>query len=191
MNLSSKPDTAPEEELCLKCGLCCNGVLFSDVRLQPGDNPARLRSLGLRLDRPRPKPRIGKTAPARDPAAGAWKFQQPCAALDGCRCRIYTDRPKYCRQFDCALLKDFQAGRIERKAALRVIHDARENAEKVRVLLRELGDTNEEAALSARFRQTARRMEESGLSKERAAAYGQLTLAVHNLNYLLSQSFYP
>jgi hypothetical protein len=34
-------------------------------------------------------------------------------------------------------------------------------------------------------------LEKSGLTEETAATFGELTLAVHDLNVLLSQAFYP
>jgi len=74
---------------------------------------------------------------------------------------------------------------------LEIIGTARQRADKVRRLLRELGDTDERTALSARFRRTARRLEKAALDEASAATYGELTMAVHDLNFLLSQSFYP
>ncbi len=76
-------------------------------------------------------------------------FNQPCAALDGCRCRIYSERPNYCREFDCLVLKNVKAGRLRTAAALRIISAARDRADKVLRLLRALGDTDEQVALAA------------------------------------------
>ena len=89
------------------------------------------------------------------------------------------------------MLKSVQAGRTEPAAALRIIHTARERAEKVRRLLHALGDTDEQLPLSARFRRTSTRMKERELDEETADLYGQLTLAVHDLNLLLGDAFYP
>ena len=89
------------------------------------------------------------------------------------------------------LLKSVKAGRTEPAAALRIIRAAHQRAEKVRRLLRELGDADETLALGARFRRTARRLDQAGLDESTADTYGQLTLAVHDLNLLLSEAFYP
>src|SRR3954464_7170194 len=91
--------------LCLECGLCCNGAIFADVRLQPEDDPARLKTLGLSISTPQSR-------------QGTRHFNQPCSALDGCRCRIYTGRPAYCRLFDCLLLKSVNEGRTGTAEAL-------------------------------------------------------------------------
>ena len=171
--------TADSNPLCLECGLCCNGVIFANGQLQPGDDVARLRELGLKL------------LPKRKAESGKRKFHQPCAAFDGCRCGIYGERPQYCRAFECALLKKFQARNIEADAALRIIRRARRRADKVVQLLRELGDTDEHKPLTARFRQMQRRMETCELDEVSADRFGELTLAVLDLQVLLSGEFLP
>ncbi|HWH68024.1 MAG TPA: YkgJ family cysteine cluster protein [Candidatus Sulfotelmatobacter sp.] len=184
---------SPAEDLCLACGMCCNGVIFADVRLQPGDNAVRLKVLGLPLVNSRSTRQGGAEALAHTMAAVPRypKLCQPCAAVAVGRCRIYAERPKYCREFECVLLKRVKAGHTQPAAALRVIRSAQRRAEKVRRLLRTLGDTDENLALIERFRRTTQRLEEIGMDRASADTYGQLTLAVHDLNYLLSEEFYP
>ena len=173
-----KSSKAAVGELCPACGLCCNGVIFANLALQPGDNAARLQALGLP---------VRKSPSALRPP----HLAQPCAAFEGCRCRVYADRPHYCREFECVLLKSVKAGQTEPAAALRIIRTARERADRVRHLLHALGDTDEQLPLSARFRRTGKRLEGQELSEETADTYGQLTLAVHDLNLLLGDAFYP
>ena len=153
-------------------------MIFADLQLQPGDDAERLRSLGLPVSKP-----LGARRPPR--------LTQPCAALEGCRCRVYAERPEYCRQFECVLFKSVQAGRTQTAEALRIIATARDRAEKVRRLLRALGDTDERVALSLRFRRTTTRLNAMDLTDETAEVYGQLTLAVHDLNLLIGDAFYP
>ncbi|MCU0783181.1 MAG: YkgJ family cysteine cluster protein [Verrucomicrobia bacterium] len=167
--------------LCPQCALCCNGVLFKDVELQPGDDATKLKPLGLPLSP------IGN----RQSAIHNFRFPQPCAALDGCRCRIHADRPARCRQFECALLKSVAAGKTEVDAALRAIRVARQRADQVHALLREVGDVDSKLALSLRFKRTKRRFEASPPDDARAEVFGRLTLAVHDLNLWLRGKFYP
>jgi len=178
LNSSTSPGDFAAQDLCLKCGLCCNGVIFADVKLPPTDDAARLRSLGLSVFIPH--------SALRTP-----HLNQPCVALEGCRCRIYAERPQYCRQFECLLLKSVKAGGTPPATASRTISQARERAEKVRLLLRTLGEANEHLALSVRFRRIAKRIGERDLDPEAADAYSKLTLAMHDLNMLLSAEFYP
>jgi Fe-S-cluster containining protein len=175
---STNADFAVTGELCLACGLCCNGVIFADVKLQPGDDAGLLRSVGL----PVSNSKSARRAP---------RLMQPCAALEGSVCRVYAERPKHCRAFECVLLRSVRAGRTEPEAALHLIRTAQNRAEKVWCLLRVVGDTAEGIALSVRFRRTARRLEGAELDDGTADAYAQLTLAVHDLNLLVGEAFYP
>lgn len=164
--------------LCLECGLCCNGVIFANGQLQPEDDAAHLHSLGLRL------------SGNQNSKIKIQKFAQPCACFDGRHCNIYSERPKYCREFECLLLKSVKVGRTDRPAALRVIRRARKRVEKVKRLLRDLGNAEEDLALNKRFQKVKRQMETSSLNDKTAEKFGELTLAVHDLNLLLSDAFY-
>jgi Fe-S-cluster containining protein len=169
---------ADSTALCLKCGLCCNGVIFADVQLEPEDDATRLRALGLPFANQNSKIKIQK-------------FKQPCSAFAGCRCNIYAERPKYCREFECLLLKSVKAGDTSRTRAMRIIGTALERVKKVKELLCALGDRDEHLALSKRFQRTKRRLEGDELDDETAERFSELTLAVHDLNVLLSDAFYP
>jgi hypothetical protein len=177
-----------DNQLCLECGLCCNGVIFAHGQLQPEEDAAHLQSLGLRLVSPRP---LNRREPAVAVPARGLKFHQPCGAFDGCRCGIYPDRPQYCRQFDCRLLQSVQTGRTTPEAAVRTVRTARRKVDQVKRLFHQLGDTQEQLALGVRFRKLQQRMEKNipdDLARER---FGELTLAVHGLNVLLNDAFYP
>jgi len=156
----------------MTCGLCCNGVIFADVRLQAADLPA-LKML------------------ARGPFKNnrAARIPQPCPAFDGCRCRIYAERPSYCRQFECLLLKRVMKGTVKPHQARKSIRVALEGAGKVKTLLRAAGDTDEQLALRTRFNRTAKRLEERG--REMADTFARLSVAMHELNFLLAREFYP
>ena len=173
--------------------MCCNGAIFADVRLRPDDDPERLRSLGLALVRSRgaERPKAGTSTAGSSSTGPALKFCQPCAALEGCKCRIYADRPRYCREFECVLLKSVRAGHTQRDAAEEVIRTARRRADEVLSLLRQLGDNEEQLPLATRFRLTSRHVGAQQLDEETAELYGRLTLAAHSLNVLLAEAFYP
>ncbi|HWD92940.1 MAG TPA: YkgJ family cysteine cluster protein [Verrucomicrobiae bacterium] len=172
-------DPRDSTSLCLECGLCCNGVIFADVQLLPEDDAARLRSLGLAF------------ATNQKSKIGNKKFKQPCTAFEGCRCTIYSERPEYCRQFECLLLKSVKAGRTDAAEASRIVRSALQRVKRVKRLLRELGDADEGIALSKRFRRMKRSLESGPLDEDAAQKFGELTLAVHDLNVLLAEAFYP
>jgi hypothetical protein len=168
----------PAEQLCVACGLCCDGTLFDLVKLEASDDAPKLKALGLPVTVSR-----GKAAVAR--------FPQPCAALCEDRtCRLYTARPWQCRVFECGVFKDAKAGRITFAAALRLVKKARQRADKVRRLLRELGDTDEHRALGERFHRTSERLESGNAGAEANAKFADLSLAVHQLKLVALNKFY-
>jgi hypothetical protein len=74
---------------------------------------------------------------------------------------------------------------------LGIIRTAKERADTLKELLWELGDADKDMALAVRFHRTAKRLEVIGLDKFGSELYGRLTLAMHDLNFLLSDRFYP
>jgi Fe-S-cluster containining protein len=161
------------DQLCPNCGLCCDSTLFADVELRASDDPRRLRQLGLTLAKK------GRTKLA---------FAQPCACFDGRLCGIYADRPNRCRAFDCGLLKRVAAGEMTAKAALKKITEAKQLAERVRALLRLLGQRDEEMALTHRYGEAMSApidlADEAG-----AERHGELMLAVNDLMTRLQRDF--
>lgn len=160
------------EKLCPNCGLCCNGVLFADVELRAGDDAGRLKELGLSLAK-----KGGKLA-----------FAQPCACFDGKLCGIYAGRPKRCRTFECGLLKRVQAEELDADVALKKISVAKKRAEKVRGLLRSLGQRDELKALTHRYTETMSAPVDLS-SDDEAAKRGELMMAVSDLMTILQRDF--
>ena len=97
-------DPSPNElnNLCLSCGLCCNGAAFTHVALSQGDRD-RLQQAGHKL------------AHAED------RISFPCQFLDGNRCSAYPERPRACRAYRCETLISVQAGEISLDEAHRKI----------------------------------------------------------------------
>ncbi len=166
------------EKLCLACGLCCDGTLFDNVRLGPGDDARKLQALGLPVAVSRSSPPITH-------------FRQPCAALCADHtCQVYADRPAQCRSFECGVFQAAQAGQISFAAAQRLVKRTRRQADDIRRLLRELGDNEEHRPLGERFRRTQRRLESGGADAAAGATFADLSLAVHRLNLLAHEKFY-
>lgn len=129
---------APEslvEHLCTTCGLCCNGVLFRNVRLRQADDPKRLRRLGLTME-----------------TKGTLScLLQPCSAFDGSHCSLYVDRPSRCREFECHLLRRAADGAINLPTARRLIHRAQKLATKIQNDLEALGNRDTSRPLLERY----------------------------------------
>lgn len=166
------------EQLCLACGLCCDGTLFDLVKLEASDDARRLKALGLPVVVSRGK-------------APVVRFPQPCAALCQDRtCRVYADRPWQCRVFECRVFKDANAGKISSAVGLRLVKKARRYADRARRLLRELGDHEEHRGLGERFHRMSDRMEFGNADDAAKARYADLSLVVHQLKLLAHDKFY-
>jgi Fe-S-cluster containining protein len=151
-------------------------VLFKDVELQSTDDPIRLEASGLALQRSPAKTRV----------------PQPCDALCAdLSCRIYARRPSRCAEFECHLLQETAAGRLALEQALQVVRQAGRRADRVRRLLEQLeSEPRPHEPLSVRFRRLQRRLEAAPPDGKAVEVYADLTLAMQDLNFLLSQSFH-
>lgn len=97
-------------ELCRSCGLCCDGTLFTFVRLEPTEAVSARRS--------------GLVVLRRDDGSDA--LAQRCSALSGCDCTVYEARPGPCRRYECLLLGSLREGEVSLGEAKLVVDGARE-----------------------------------------------------------------
>jgi len=114
------PELNDSTRLCLACGLCCDGSLFSWAKLRPAElDPAA--ALGMRVFREPPQER---------------GFAQPCPLWQG-KCSIHgsSHYPHVCRAYRCGVLKRLQAGEISLAQALLEIEQTRQAIEALRPLL--------------------------------------------------------
>ncbi len=160
-------------QLCPVCGLCCNGVLFGDVELRAGDDAKRLAALGMDLF----------------PKGRHLAFAQPCSGFDGKLCRIYADRPKRCRTFECRLLQRAQAEDVTTAGALKAIKAARKQVEAVRQLVRKLGHTDERVPLNRRYAEVMEQPIDLAADDQNPKLRSQLMLAVGKLAKILERDF--
>jgi hypothetical protein len=88
--------------ICLPCGLCCDGTLIGFVRLE-SEEVVKFKST--------------KEIEVID---GEGFFFQPCS--DFCeKCTIYDQRPKKCASFNCGLLDSVQTNTTNLNEALQII----------------------------------------------------------------------
>jgi uncharacterized protein len=158
-----------EAHLCSACGLCCNGVLFEMVHVQPSDSAKALSALGLKIKHKRQQP----------------YFLQPCPAHRCHTCSIYEDRPDRCRAFSCGQLEKVGRGECTQEVALQKIQQAKRLVDEVLELLLELGEKNRDKPLMARFRAVLDHPVESYLYPELKERREQLIKSLGILaNYL-------
>jgi hypothetical protein len=94
--------------LCVHCGLCCDGTLFTHVPLRRQEVEG-LERLGLRV---------------AERTDGVPVLLQPCAALKERCCTVYADRPKGCRRYQCYLLTALAEGEVSLEEAHAVVDEA-------------------------------------------------------------------
>jgi hypothetical protein len=174
ITMSAAEPTDAVSQLCPNCGLCCNGVLFADVELRAGDNAKQLAQLGLRLE---------------TKVRGKLAFPQPCACFDGTLCKIYNDRPKRCRTFECGLLKRVQAGELAVGAALKIISKTKRRVEKVRGLLHRLGQKDGQLALIKSYTEAMSAPIVLSKAETDSDRRGELMLAYDELMQQLQRDF--
>lgn len=166
------PSEAPSaaSRLCGACGLCCNGVMFHTVKLQPGDSAKKLAALGLKLKRKKRHDYI----------------LQPCPAYREARCSIYAARPERCRLFECRQLKRVAAGEITETMAMERIGEAQRRVREVNELLEQAGGTNVKRPLSKRCEKV---MAEPASDRGGIELQSRLTASMRELDTLLDREF--
>lgn len=88
--------------LCLSCGLCCDGTLIGFVQLDSEELPAVKEAMDI------------------EEANGQGFFLHPCNKYcDGCT--IYSKRPKQCALFKCGLLKSVEQKELDFNSAIETI----------------------------------------------------------------------
>jgi hypothetical protein len=93
-------------DLCLQCGMCCDGTLFSHAPVEPSES-SLVEACGLA------PPGSGELA----------NFDLPCPAfVDGC-CSRYTDvRPHVCGAYRCRPLEHYERGVATLDESAEIVH---------------------------------------------------------------------
>ena len=160
------------DTLCTSCGLCCDGTLFADVELAGHAEVARLEIMGMDVE---------------NEGRNTGLLSQPCAALRGTRCGIYSHRPKCCRVFQCQLLQNAQRGDVTVERAMEQIADAREQIRRVRALLGRLRNRDESLPIKERCAETL--AAEGGRTPETSKGRADLQVAMATLENTIWNTF--
>jgi Fe-S-cluster containining protein len=121
--------------VCLRCGMCCNGVLFGSVRLDAGEAG-----------------RVQRALSSQPEGEGECRLRQPCVALADGHCTIYGDRPRRCREFDCRQIQLLAARQVDEEEVLQLIDEVKARVARVEGLLTEEEEgTGPQRSLNARY----------------------------------------
>ncbi len=104
-----------EQEICVTCGFCCDGTLFSTATLKPGEKgnlPEKMEEA------------YGKN--------GEYEFfKLPCAYFCE-KCTIYDQKKaNVCSSFRCKLLKDVAKNEVSQEQALGIVENAMQMRQEV------------------------------------------------------------
>lgn len=159
--------------LCAACGMCCDGTMFQIVRMQPGEVPAELGKLGLKIR-------------CRD---GEYYMEQPCSALREKRCTVYEKRPVRCRLFNCQQLGRVERGETTEPEAMAMIIETRALVEKVRGLIEQSGLREDGQALVERYERVASTPVNQALEPELISVRVELDEVMRKLKLRLNREF--
>jgi hypothetical protein len=88
--------------ICLSCGICCDGTLIGFVQLVQEEIPRVKEFMEIEEE------------------GGQGFFLHPCSKFCG-SCTIYADRPSNCDKFNCKLLKSVEQQEKEFDAAVELV----------------------------------------------------------------------
>ena len=97
-------------QLCLSCGLCCQGLLRDHAPLETGETELATQ-LGL---------------PVHLEDSDSQAFSLPCPLYKDNRCSVYPKRPRACREYQCDILKKFLQGMISFEQSIVLVKSAKQ-----------------------------------------------------------------
>lgn len=104
--INNTKDEFGEQKICISCGFCCDGTLFTRASLQAGERgsmPAKIEQNYLRIN-------------------DKEYFVLPCQYFNG-KCSIYIEKKAYvCSAYRCQMLKDFAEYRVTQEQALEIVN---------------------------------------------------------------------
>lgn len=147
--------------------------MFQIVRMQPGEVPAQLGRMGLKIR-------------CRD---GEYYMEQPCSALVEKRCTIYEKRPVRCRLFNCQQLGLLERGETAEENVMRMIVETRAMVERVKGLIEQCGLREDGQALMERYERVMFTPVNETLEPELARTREELDEAMRKLRLRLNREF--
>lgn len=167
--------SAVASRLCTACGMCCDGTMFQIVRMQPGDVPAELSRLGLKIR-------------CRE---SEFFMEQPCSALSEKRCTVYEKRPTRCRQFRCQQILRVESGEADESETARLIAETLALVEQTRRLIEQCGLREDGRSLMERFDLVMSTPVDEKLEPEMVLTRGELEEMMRKLKLQLNREFRP
>jgi uncharacterized protein len=153
-------------QLCLDCGLCCNGTLFGHADFYPRDVVNGVLKVPAQI-------------PVQRRSKGLYFFL-PCPAHDATTgCTVYAERPTICSGFECDLLKSMKSGAIDLEGARQIVAETKERAAS---LTKYVGPAREGAqSLPRRVLMLARQIQADPTAHQVPDSFAEDALALHQI----------
>jgi Fe-S-cluster containining protein len=167
--LTVKPISNPSN-ICLSCGLCCDGTLIGFVEVDRAELPAVRKVMDLEEEN------------------SLGFFLQPC--LKYCAgCTIYENRPKNCDNFNCGLLKSVQQEKIDFDEALKSIADVKQKKKSIEKLLKNVPFTFQSNSFYFKMFEVKKLLDKKKLAGILNKNEQALIDALYHLNKVLTDKF--
>lgn len=163
-----------ESRLCVTCGLCCDGTLFSFVPLRDADT----------------RTTQGAQFELRERNDGKLSFKQPCPELSKQGCGIYERRPAACRKFSCRVLNAYRDGALQMDEAEEKVRQAKQLRRKLFDAMRDSGLPQSGEALP-NLRKHWSRCAQGDEGRAFLREHGAAMLRMEALHWYLDQHFWP
>ncbi len=144
-------------QLCLSCGLCCQGLLHDHARLETCETELATQ-LGLPL------------CPGN---SDSHAFSLPCPLYKGDRCSVYPNRPSVSGDYQCDLLKKFLQGMIGFEQSMALVKSAKELLSAIR---QQIGNADPSHRIWQQVADFLERQENNSNSEELRRANAKLLL---------------
>ncbi|NQV02398.1 MAG: YkgJ family cysteine cluster protein [Bacteroidia bacterium] len=159
------------QNICIRCGLCCDGTLFNHAKIKDAEPIATGFSFEIIQNETR-------------------GFNLPCGYLKEKICSIYETRPyAVCEAFKCKLLRSVNADKISFTDALKVVDETLALKAKIESQLSEHHPKNGGDSLPRKMKEFNAHFPETMSEVEFRKKYGKMLLDFFILNKKLSGSF--
>lgn len=174
MTATTQPGDTENANICIHCGLCCDGSLFKKAVIGKDDDQVFLKELGVDIISEQNKQ----------------FFLQPCIWLAGTLCTLYQDQRRFktCKNFKCKLLKRYLSNEISYQSALATINDIVKRRQNIKEFF-EIHKTTHDKGTNASFIQILKQISKmDDLSFRKTYAKQLLDCVI--LEELLKRRFY-
>jgi hypothetical protein len=159
------------QNICIHCGFCCDGTLFSYANIKKNEQIAKGFSFEIIESENR-------------------GFKLPCDYLRGKVCSIYQERPySICEAFQCKLLKALRTGNIPFDDAMKIIDQVTELKSKIEQQLLEYHPENKGDSIIDKMKEFNACFKETMSGEEFRKKFGNMVLDYFILNKVLNNKF--